>query len=186
MNPMPVPGRRTCNGHCKDGRPCEGAAVTGAEKCRMHLGKKAGPVIAAAKAEAEARKLFGRLAPEVKAIENPLEAYAQLAGRVTAWVETMDGLIGQLSTVGYEHERNGEQIHAAVQLYTQSMRDANAVLGTYARLRIDERLAAITAAKVDMLMKALEAGLAEHGIKGAEATAIKQATGRHLRIVKSA
>lgn len=136
--------------------------------------------------EREARILFGKISAEAKPVDNPLEAYAALAGRVTAWMETMDGLLDDMNEVGYSDERNGEQIYAAVQLYTQSMRDANSVLGTYARLRIDERLAAITEAKADMLKQALDAGLAERGITGAEAAAIKQATARHLRIVKSA
>jgi len=37
-----------------------------------------------------------------------------------------------------------------------------------------------------MMLRALEAGLAENGISGPQAAAVKQATGRHLKLVKSA
>lgn len=43
-------GAPSCAGHRKhDGEPCPTPPVTGADKCRMHLGKKAGPVIAEAR-----------------------------------------------------------------------------------------------------------------------------------------
>ena len=38
----------SCTGHRRDGDPCPTPPVRGADKCRMHLGKKAGPVIAEA------------------------------------------------------------------------------------------------------------------------------------------
>lgn len=75
--------RRTCNGHRKDGSPCEGPAVTGADKCRMHLGKKAGAVLA----EARARQLvetYGRKI-ETTAVDALLDEVQWTAGHV-AWL----------------------------------------------------------------------------------------------------
>jgi hypothetical protein len=175
--------KRQSEGTCT--RPAGwGTPHPGYGPCKLHGGSSRsvdGLVV-----EQQARELFGVIAPEIKPVDNPLEAYAALAGRVLAWMQLMDLKLGELSGLGYEHEGVGEQIQHTVQLYTQAMRDANTVLGTYARLRIDERLAAITEAKRQMLMNAIDAGLDENGIRGAEATAIKQATGRHLRIVKGA
>lgn len=152
----------------------------------MHLGKKAGPVIAAAKAEAKARTLFGKAAAEAKPVDNPLQAYAALAGRVTAWMETIDSLLDDIRSVGYSHERIGEQIDATVQLYTQAMRDANAVLGSYARLRIDERLAAISQQQTDAIIQALDAGLNAAGVRDTGArNAARRAAATHLRVVAS-
>lgn len=44
--PTQPQNRRTCSGRRKDGTPCQGPAVKGADTCRMHNGKRAGrPII---------------------------------------------------------------------------------------------------------------------------------------------
>ena len=175
------PSRRTCNGSRKDGSPCEGPAVTGSDKCRMHLGKRAKPVIEMAKTEAGARELFGKIAPSVSPVENPLAAYATFAGRVMAWMELMDSLLDEVRAVGYESEYAGVQINSAVQLYERAMDRANTVLGSYARLKIDERLAAITEAQKQAVIRAINAALDEAGLHDEARDSATRAAARHLR-----
>lgn len=81
------PNWAICTGHCKDGRPCEGPAVTGADKCRMHLGGKSVPVIAAAKMmqAAEAAVATYGLRRDISAIDALLEEVQWTAGHV-AWL----------------------------------------------------------------------------------------------------
>lgn len=81
---MQPQGWRICTGHRKDGLPCEGAAVTGSDKCRMHLGKKAGPVAAAAKAEAKAARIMATygLPIETNATQALIDEVQRTAGHV--------------------------------------------------------------------------------------------------------
>lgn len=133
--------------------------------------------------EREARELFGKVAPDPVPVDNPLAAYAKLAGRVNAWVDLLDDLLGDLRTVGYQSERNGEQIHAAVQLFTQALGLANSVLGSYARLKIDERLAAITQAQKDAVIGAINAAFDDAGLEGDARESATRRAARHLRSV---
>jgi len=66
---------------------CHGPAVTGADKCRMHLGEKAAPVIAEAKALQQARKAvetYG-LPRDISPTDALLEEVRYSAGHV-AWL----------------------------------------------------------------------------------------------------
>lgn len=84
---MQPPGPRGCTGKCKSGKTCGGPAVTGADKCRMHLGVKARPVIDAARAETRAHKLvtiYGRKI-ETTALKALLDEVQWTAGHV-AWL----------------------------------------------------------------------------------------------------
>jgi len=67
--------------------PCHGSAVTGSDKCRMHLGREAAPAIAEAKAEALARKAvetYG-LPRDISPTDALLEEVRYSAGHV-AWL----------------------------------------------------------------------------------------------------
>ena len=133
--------------------------------------------------ERESRELFGKLVPTPTPIDNPLAAYAQLAGRVIAWLDLMDSLLDDLRAVGYESEYVGVQIQAIVQLYERAMDRANTVLGSYARLKIDERLAAITEAQKQAVIRAINAALDEAGLRDEERASATRAAARHLRAV---
>lgn len=95
---MQTPGRgRWCDEHqrwecvspCKGNRgPCHSnRLVTGTDRCRMHLGKKAAPVAAAGKAEAAARRAvetYG-LPRDISPTDALLEEVRYSAGHV-AWL----------------------------------------------------------------------------------------------------
>lgn len=153
--------------------------------CRLHGGSTPS-VSKGAKlrlVDREARELFGKIVPTLSPIDNPLAAYAQLASRVLAWMELMDSLLDDLRAVGFESEYAGVQAAAAVQLYERAMDRANAVLGSYARLKIDERLAAITETQKLMVIRAIEAALDEAGLDGEARESATRRAARHLRAV---
>ncbi len=180
---------RHCGGKKKQGeglctRPAGwGTDHVGAGRCKLHggcapSGSKSGRDELV---ERQVRELFGKVVPESTPVDNPLAAYATFAGRVMAWMELLDALLGDLRTVGYEHEKAGEQIRAVVQLYERSMSLANTVLSSYARLKIDERLAAISEAQKTVIIRAIEAALEEAGLEDEAAANAKRTAARHLR-----
>jgi hypothetical protein len=135
--------------------------------------------------EREVRELFGKIAPEPVPVRNPLAAYAVFAGKVMAWMDLMDTLLDDLRVVGFESEYAGVQVQAVVQLYERAMDRANTVLSSYARLKIDERLAAITSKQADAVIAALEAGLNAAGVRDpGQRTLAKSAASRELRAVR--
>lgn len=162
-----------------------GTDHVGEGRCKLHGGSTRS-VAAGARlrlVENEARELFGKVAPTPIPIDNPLDAYRQLAGRVMAWLELMDSKLDDLQALGYESEYVGVQIQAVVQLYERAMDRANHVLGTYARLKIDERLAAITEAQKLMVIRAIEAALDEAGLHGEGRENATRRAARYLRSV---
>lgn len=186
---MPVHDKRLCGGPKRQGegtcaRPAGwGTEHVGEGRCKLHGGCLPS-VSAAAKlrlVEREARELFGQIAPDASPVENPLAAYAEFAGRVMAWVKLMDSLLDEVRAVGYESEFVGVQINAAVQLYERAMDRANHVLSSYARLRIDDRLAAITEKQKAAVIRAIDAALDEAGLQDEARTNAKRAAARHLR-----
>lgn len=169
------------------GLPCQRPPVPGATVCRFHGGaapqvrKKATLRLV----ENSARELFGKVAPEPVPIDNPLAAYADFAGRVMAWLDLMDSQLDDLRAVGYESERVGEQIHAAIQLYERAMDRANTVLASYARLNIDERLSGITERQAEQVVRALDAVIAFLGASGPRAIEARKVGAQQLRVVAS-
>lgn len=175
--------RIKCHGHKTNGDPCPNWAMNGQMVCHAHGGRAPQNKAAAAErvTERKARELFGKIAPDPAPIDNPLAAYAQLAGRVIAWLDLMDSLLDDLRAVGYESEYVGVQIQAIVQLYERAMDRANTVLGSYARLKIDERLAAITEAQKTAVIRAINAALDEAGLHEQARENATRAAARHLR-----
>lgn len=166
------------------GQPCQQPVTPGGTRCRFHGG--AAPQ-AKAKAhlrlvEAEARTLFGKIAPDIAPVDNPLAAYAQFAGEVMAWKQLMASLLEDLKTVGYASD-SGEQVRAAVQLYERSMDRANTVLSSYARLNIDERLAKLSETQSKAVLRAIEAVITHLGAAPEQANQARTVAARHLRAV---
>jgi hypothetical protein len=192
----PIHDSRYCGGKKKQGEGlCErpagwGTDHAGAGRCKLHggcapSGSKSGHAELVELVDREVRELFGKVAPEPAPVRNPLAAYAAFAGRVMAWMDLMDRLLDDLRVVGYESEYAGVQIQAVVQLYERAMDRANAVLSSYARLRIDERLAAITSKQADAVIAAIEAGLNAAGVRDPGQRALARgAASRELRAVK--
>ena len=177
--------KQRCTGHSsRTGEPCKLYPVHGSTVCHKH-GASAKQVRGKAQVrlvEQQARELFGKVVPDIVPVDNPLAAYADFAGEVMAWKQLMASLLEDLTTVAVTSEFQGEQIAGAVQLYERAMDRANTVLSSYARLRIDDRLAVISKQQADMVMRAIEAVITLFGATGDRATEARTLAARHLRV----
>jgi hypothetical protein len=155
--------------------------------CKLHGGST--PTVSKgaqlALLERHVRRLFEQIAPEIKPVDNPLKAYGMFAGRVMAWLELMDSLLDDLTDVGYANGDGQEQVDRRVQLYERAMDRANTVLSSYARLRIDERLAQITEEQADKVLAALDAVISYLGATGPRAAEARRYGAAQLRLVSS-
>ncbi|MFF0409070.1 hypothetical protein ACFYUY_01370 [Kitasatospora sp. NPDC004745] len=162
-----------------------GTDHAGVGRCKLHGGKTGGQRVKAAhlQAEREVREVLAEL--DVVPVDDPLTALAQLAGQVVAWQESIAVIVNRLGDeVRYEGRSGVEQLRAEVGLYERAMDRTNTVLATIARLDIDGRLVRIEEAKAQLLMEAVQAGLAAIGVVGEQAATVKQVMARKLRAVK--
>lgn len=152
--------KRQGEGDCK--RPAGwGTDHPGEGQCKLHGGSTHGRTAAAhiRQAEREAAAELARL--DVAPVADPLTELAKLAGQVIAWRDSMADQVNKLTTLGYENDKTGEQLRTDVALFERAMDRCISVLGTMARLKIDERLVNIEKARVDFVADALAATLTE-------------------------
>jgi hypothetical protein len=175
-----------CTANSKQtGDRCQKYAVDGATVCRYHGGnarqvkRKADQRVI----ERETRLTFGRLADHSTPVADPLTALGQLAGHVTAWMEFLSEQVADLERLRFEDVKGGEQIDGRVQLFRQALVDCNQVLGTYARLGIDDRLARISERQAEVVLKAIEAALEAVDVPAERRPDARRAAARHLRAV---
>lgn len=170
---------RTATGRCKRW-PTRGATV-----CRTH--GAAAPQVRAAAAErvldTRIRDTLARLGEQP--VRDPLTALAKLAGEVLAFKDAVGGLVNRLEEIRYQDAKGGEQLRAEVVVFERAMDRAVTVLAAMARLKLDERLAAITEAQAEQFYRALMAGLAVVGVTGEAAMPARKAAARELRIITS-
>jgi hypothetical protein len=101
---------------------------------------------------------------DIKPVQNPLLALSMLAGEILAWKDLIaTHVAGLKDKLRYEGE-HAEQIRGEVQLYERAMDRSVAVLAQIARLKIDERLAAISEAQVQQMSRILEGSLDALGL----------------------
>ncbi len=166
----------------KNGRgTCHGSAVTGSDNCRMHLGKEAGPAIAAANLEAAAARLLYQ--HDAAPVTNPLEALQSLAGRALALEQVIGEKVNELRSLRYEGEGGGEQIRGELQVLERSMDRAGKLLVDIAKLGIEDKLAGIRQRTLDMLERALDAALESSGADLAGKAKAREAFRRNLKVV---
>lgn len=159
----------------------------GVGRCKLHGGCTPNQVAAAGREllERRARMLFEKVAPEIVPVDNPLEAYRMFAGRVMAWLGLMEQLLADLESPRYRGQ-TAEQIRGEVLLYERAMDRANAVLGTYAKLNIDERLARISEEQGKLLYAAVMAGLQDARLSAEQLDVARRGIARELRLVAAA
>lgn len=151
----------------------------------MHGGSTPTHVVAGARvlADRDARTYFGEHVV-IRPIDNPLTVYREFAGEVAGWLEASKAIMARLGQDDMRYYgKTGEQTRAEVQVFERALDRMNVVLATYARLKIDERLAAITVEQKRMVIRAIEAALASAGIAGPAAAEAKKVAARHLRVV---
>jgi hypothetical protein len=175
--------RLKCGGTNRDGRPCGNAAGkgtdhVGAGNCANHGGCTRSGRMAAVREQARAELA----ALDVDPVGDPLTQLALLAGQVLAWRDSMADRVNDLGSLRYGTE-GGEQLRAEVALWERALDRAERVLVAMARLNIDERLARITEAQVDLVEKAVTAALASEGLDPEAQDRARRVVGRHLRAV---
>lgn len=182
--PSPRQARRCTANRSGNRGPCGAWAMSGAVVCRAH-GGRAPQVIAAAKErqlDAQVRQTLARL--DVDEVADPLTELGRLAGQVLAWKNALAERVNDLIALRYTAAGAGtEQLRAEVALFERAMDRCVLVLGAMARLNIDSRLTAISEAQADMLIRAVNAGLAAAGVHGPAAADARKAIGRELRLV---
>lgn len=148
-------GRKTKRG------PCKAWPVKGATVCAAHGGRapqvrrKAAERVAAQQALAD----LGRHG--VVPVVNPLEALAGLAGEIVATKDIFRERVSQLREEAwrYSDAKGGEQLRAEIAMYERALDRSARVLADIARLKIDERLTAITEQQVQTLVTVFTAVL---------------------------
>lgn len=179
-----------CGGKKRNGSGlCTQAAGWGTDhpgfgKCKLHGGSVPNGVKAAA--NEEGRYLLGVLVPSREPVDDPTAELRRVGAIVLSWLEACQDTIEHLKAFRYEGATGVEQLRSEVPVFERAMDRATLLLATLAKLGLDEREVAVSEAKAQMLLRALEAGLAENGIVGPQASAVKLATGRHLKVVRAA
>ena len=153
-------------------------------RCKLHGGSTPSGVKAAS--DAEGRYLLGRLVPSREPVDDPTAELRRVGALTLTWLEACQDAVSQLKDFRHLDAKGAEQLRSEVAMFERAMERATMLLATLARLGLDEREVAVAEAKAQLLLRALDAGLAENGITGPQAAAVKQATGRHLRLVRSA
>lgn len=147
-----------------DKRPCQRYLQPGEKRCKNHGGASPQAKRKAAERVLEEQVKHAIEGMDIKPVENPLTALSQLAGEIIAWKDLMAIHVVRLKdTLRYGTE-HAEQIRGEVLLYERGMDRAVAVLAQIARLKIDERLAAINEAQVKQMSRILEGALDALGL----------------------
>lgn len=146
------------------GGTCRNFLEPGQLRCKLHGG--ASPQARRKQAE---RVLEAQVKSEIEGmvitpVENPLTALSMLAGEILAWKDLMATHVAKLKdNLRYQGE-HAEQIRGEVTLYEKALDRSVAVLAQIARLKIDERLAAIQEAQVQQMARILEGTLDKLGM----------------------
>lgn len=182
-------GQRRCQRRSKNsgGEQCGALAMRGQDVCRFHGGATQKSRTAASRRVAEAelteetRRALAVL--DVAPVDNPLTALSELAGQVVAWKDALAERVNELERIRFTDDKGAEQLRAEVALYERAMDRCINVLATIGRLKIDERLAAISEKQADVIIAAIEAALTYAGVTGQQAADAKRVAARHLRSV---
>lgn len=186
MPRQPRPKKPHCSATSKQtGERCQKFAVDGATVCRYHGGnaKQVRRKAEQRVVDREVRATFGRLADHSTPVADPLTALGELAGHVTAWMDFLSQQVSELTELRFQDLKGSEQIDGRVQLFRQALVDCNQVLGTYARLGIDDRLARISERQAEVVMKAIDSALEAVEVPSERRPAALRAAARHLRAV---
>lgn len=136
--------------------------------------------------EQAARRELGKLAAVLgpaEPIDNPLTELGKLAGEVIRWKDLMAEHVAELDRIRYSDDRGGEQLRSEISLFERALDRCGTFLTSIARLNIDARLAAISEAQADVVLRAIDAALDDAGVESARRGQAKLAAARHLKAV---
>lgn len=165
------------------GKQCQKPAMSGGLVCRSHGGGAPQTRAAAAVRVAEADALATMANMTITPVDDPLFELSKLAGEALAWRDLLRARVAELTSLGYQGP-TGEQIRAAVALYGASMDRLERVLVSIGRLKIDERLAAISERQAEVVIAAIDAGLDAANLTMSTRHVIRSRVARHLEAVR--
>ncbi|MDF3290741.1 hypothetical protein [Streptomyces silvisoli] len=176
--------RSKCTGRSSQtGEPCKNFPIKGGTVCRSHGG--AAPQVKAAAAARVVRErataVLGKL--DIVPVEDAYAELQQLAGELIALKDAIRGRVEALTQIRYMSE--SEQTRAELTVYSQLLRDCSAVLGSLARLSLDERMVRIKESQAEMVKVAIEGALRAAGLEGDALSRARMDVGRRLRVVSS-
>ena len=166
--------RPKCSSRRTDGQPCGNWPIKGATVCGAH-GGKAPQVRAKARErllEQQASTELARL--DVPPVDDPLSELAKITGQVIAFKDQIAAKVNKLTSIRYSTE-SGEQLRAEVGLLERAFDRCEKFLTAMARLNIDERLAAISEQRAEVIITVLTVALERAGIDGEQAKAVLSA-----------
>lgn len=159
---MPVGNLPLCGAKAKTGSPCKLRAGfrtdhPGVGPCRYHGGQlpNVKKHIARIQAEEEQARTLEFLRAEglVHPIDNPLEEIAKVSAEARAFQQFVGERLAELQHSNWRYDsKAGEQLRSEVTVYERALERVEKFLTTWARLNIDERLAAITERQADALI----------------------------------
>jgi hypothetical protein len=111
----------------------------------------------------QAAKALAKL--NVTPIENPLEELRRLAGQVTSWKDQAAKMVNELQgDMRYKDEKGAEQLRSEIVIWERALDRCVTTLAVMAKLDIDDRLARIEQAKVDMVFTIIEKTFEDLGL----------------------
>jgi len=175
-----------CVGRKDDGSRCGRWPIVGSTVCPKHGGST--PQVKRKAAERVLEKsisdTLGKL--QIVSVVNPLAAMAELAGEVLAWKDLAAGYVAELKTLDTVNFVTGAaEVQATVVVFERAMDRAIDVLGTIARLKIDERLVAISEAQGKAMAEIMRSVLADPALAltAEQRRAVPDVARRHLSVV---
>jgi hypothetical protein len=121
----------------------------------------------------QASKALAKL--NVTPIENPLEELRRLAGQVTAWKDQAAKMVNNLQgEMRYKDEKGAEQLRSEIVIWERALDRCVTTLAVMSKLDIDERLARIEAAKVDMVFSIIEKTFDDLGLNDKQKSKLRK------------
>lgn len=182
-------GRARCQAwSARHARQCNRFPIRGARTCQSHGSAQAHARAAAARNDADttAQRRARNLADKrgLRPVENPLEALSLLAAEILTVKDYLDGQVEKLTTTDIEAGDDLTRVRGLISMWERATDRAAKVLVDLVRLDIDGRLASIEQAKVDIVVRAIDATLVELNL-GHLVEEARRRVGRHLRAVGS-
>lgn len=173
-----------CKAHSKRqaGGQCQQHPMAGQEVCASHGGRAPQAKAAAAvrTTEEQIRKTLGALT--IVPVVNPLAELQDLAGEAKAWKQVCHDHMAALTAMRYGTE-GGEAIRGEIVLFERALDRCGKILVDIAKLNIDERLARVSEAQLDLTTRALAAWMAEAGMDVEQQQEARRGVARHLRLI---
>jgi hypothetical protein len=158
-----------------------GTTHKGYGSCRKHLGNTPNVAKSAERERLEYEIREALVQSGAAPVEDPLTELQKLGGEVLAWKEAIGRKVNALTSLRYEGIGSGEQLRAEVALYERAVDRLERVLVSMARLRLDERLAAISEAQGRLILAAMLGAFRDVELSDELQQVLRPAIARRLR-----